>query len=104
MICWPCVLKLEGEDELTYLASALDFISECQDLILSDEDYVIDSMGVCYLIGCVSQQRVLVKTERTVIIAQVLDLIRAHEFSKAELCLTKIYFLTVADAINSLRY
>lgn len=104
MIYWPCILKLEGEDELTYLASALEFISECQDLILSDEDYVIDSKGVCYLIECVSQQQVLVKTERTVVLAQVLDFIRAHEFSKAELCLTKIYFLTIADAINSLHY
>jgi len=104
MVCWPCLLKLEGDNELIYLASESDFISECRELIITDDDYVIDCTGLSYLIepSLIAIELVLVKTERLFSREEVTDLIRAHEFSKAQLCLTKIYFLTVADAIKSL--
>ena len=98
IISWPCILKLDGDDELIYLASEREFMSECHELIFSDDDYVIDSAGFSYLI---SDKLALIKTKRVVVVAEVTDLIRASEFSKAELCLTKIYFLTVSDAIKS---
>lgn len=101
MICWPCIFKLAGDDELIYLASELDLISECKALIFSDDDYVIDSAGFSYLI---SDELTLIKTQRIVVVDEVTQLIRANEFSKAELCLTKIHFLTVSDAIKSLLY
>jgi hypothetical protein len=50
MILWPCMLKLEGDDELIYLESQRDFTPECQKLLLSDDDYVVDSVGHTYLI------------------------------------------------------
>ncbi|MBA6265465.1 DUF4144 family protein [Colwellia sp. Bg11-12] len=102
MIFWPCILKLEGDDELIYLSSEQFFNEECTELILSDDDYVIDSTGYCYLIEMITDKPVLAKTERVVVVEEVTHLIRAHEFNKAELCLTKIHFLTVSDAINSL--
>jgi len=101
MIFWPCVLKLYGDDELIYLGSERDFISECRELILSDDDYVIDSAGFSYLI---SEKLELIKTGRILVVDEVTHLIRANEFKKAELCLTKIHFLTVSDAIKSLLY
>ena len=101
MIFWPCVLKLYGDDELIYLGSERDFISECEELILSDDDYVIDSAGFSYLI---SEKLELIKTGRILVVDEVTHLIRANEFKKAELCLTKIHFLTVSDAIKSLLY
>ncbi|PKG80837.1 hypothetical protein CXF85_22285 [Colwellia sp. 75C3] len=107
MIYWPCILKLEGDDELICLASEQDFNSECQELIFSDDDYVIDSAGLCYLIESVSgqlipEQLTLIKTERILTVDEVTYLIRANEFNKAELCLTKIHFSTVSDAIQAL--
>ena len=102
MISWPCILKLDGDDELIYLGSELDFISECQELLLSDEDHVIDSAGYSYLIASISEKLRLIKTEQIVFVEDVTNLIRAHEFTKATLCLTKIHFLTVSDAIQSL--
>jgi hypothetical protein len=102
MISWPCILKLEGDDELIYLDSELDFIAECQELLLSDGDNVIDSVGYSYLIESISGNLRLIKTEQIVLVEEVVNLIRAHEFTKATLCLTKINFLMVSDAIKSL--
>lgn len=99
MISWPCILKLEGDDELIYLSSEDDFMAECRDLIFSDDDYVIDSAGFSYLI---SEKLVLIKTQRILAVDEVTHLVRANEFTKAELCLTKINFSTVSDAIKSL--
>tara|TARA_R110001592_G_scaffold281911_4_gene549533 strand:+ start:2384 stop:2707 length:324 start_codon:yes stop_codon:yes gene_type:complete len=104
MVCWPCLLKLQGDDELIYLAAEPDFITECRDLIVTDEDYVIDCTGLSFLIkpSLIGIDPVLVNAKQLFSREQVTVLIRAHEFSKAQLCLTKIYFLTVADAIKSL--
>ena len=104
MVHWPCILKLDGDDELIYLGSELYFMAECRELILTDDDYVIDSSGSSYLIESQSEKLVLVKTEQIFSVDEVTHLIRANEFNKAELCLTKINFLTVSDAINSLLY
>jgi len=102
MISWPCMLKLDGDDELIYLDSIQYFNSECRDLIFSDDDYVVDSLGYCYLIEVISGKLVLTKENRTMSTHEVTHLIRAHEFNKASACLTKIYFLTVSEAIGSL--
>ena len=98
IISWPCILKLEGDDDLIYLASEQEFMSQCHELIFSDDDYVIDSAGFSYLI---SEKLALIKTQRIFVVGEVTDLIRASEFTKAELCLTKIYFITVSAAIQS---
>jgi len=101
MIAWPCILKLDGNDELIYLSSEQEFISDCRELIFSDDDYVIDSTGLTYLIKAISETLTLVKTQHVLAVDEVTQLIRANEFIKAELCLTKIHFFTVSDAINS---
>ena len=102
MISWPCMLILDGDDELIYLDSLEDFNLECKEFIFSDDDYVIDSMGRCYLITFTLENLELIKENRMLSTHEVSGLIRAHEFNKASLCLTKIHFLTVADAINAL--
>ena len=104
MIFWPCILKLEGDDELIYLSAERDFISCCEALILTDDDSVIDSTGLSYSIELKEGNLTLVETERTLTINETIDLIRANEFQKAELCLTKIYFKSIPDAIESLRF
>jgi acyl carrier protein len=104
MISWPCILKLNGDDELIYLGCEQDFFSECRELIFSDDDYIIDSVGLIYLIESISEKLALAITERQLVVDEVTHLIRANEFIKAELCLTKIHFLTISDAIKSLHF
>jgi hypothetical protein len=102
MISWPCVLKLDGDDELIYLESVGDFNAECNELLFSDDDYVIDSVGHCYLISAILGDFSLTQEKRVLLTDDVTNLIRAHEFNKASVCLTKIHFLSVAEAIKSL--
>ncbi|MBB1273712.1 DUF4144 domain-containing protein [Psychromonas sp. SR45-3] len=104
MVCWPCLLTLEGDDELIYLADESEFINECQELIVSDDDAVVDSNGMTYLIKAVESDLQLVKTERVFSTQEVTQLIRDHEFSKANVCLTKIEFINIPSAIQSLVY
>jgi len=104
MIYWPCILKLDGDDELIYFSSECDFIAECQALILTDNDLVIDSAGFSYSIELKVKKLTLVKKVQLLTVDEITHLVRANEFKKAELCLTKIHFSTVADAIKSLHY
>ncbi|XQW86327.1 DUF4144 family protein [Thalassotalea piscium] len=104
MITWPCMLKLDGDDELIYLDSLCDFNLECGELIVNDDDYVIDSVGQCYLIKPLDGALELIKTNRILSVDEVTHLIRAHEFKKVSVCLTKIHFLAISDAIKSLSH
>ena len=104
MVFWPCLLKLEGDDELIYLGSEQDLISECHELMLTDDDFVIAANGVRYLIETHLKGVTLVDAGHPAKMAEVILLIRSHEFKKVSLCLTKIHFETISDAIDSLTY
>jgi hypothetical protein len=90
MISWPCMLKLDGDGELIYLNSLRDFNLECCEFIFSDDDYVIDSLGHCYLIEYISDALGLITVNRMLSTYEVSNLIRAHEFNKASLCLKRL--------------
>jgi len=103
MVVWPCLFKLDGDDELIFLPHQQALIEECHALIFSDDDVVIDSAGVTYWVQSVGPLITLQSNETTMNLQQVTDLIRAHEFNKAETCLTKIYFATLSEAVEALR-
>ncbi|KHT57940.1 hypothetical protein RJ45_26160 [Photobacterium gaetbulicola] len=103
MIQWPCIFKLDGDDELLYLASEANLIAEFESLIWSDDDYLIDSQGQGYKVREAQAGTFAYEPcDNPLSVSQVTDLIQAHEFSKAEVCLTKIQFLSVSDAISAL--
>ncbi|WP_413283461.1 DUF4144 family protein [Vibrio sp. MA40-2] len=103
MVNWPCVLKLEGDNELEYFKSEVEFMRECNSLILSEDDHLIDSVGQCYSLNYSSYKNIMLEPlSRTYSTDEVTLLIQAHEFSKAEMCLTKIQFTSVSEAIASL--
>jgi hypothetical protein len=103
MIKWPCVLKLEGDDELIYLNSATELNSECTDLIWSEKDRVIDSEGCVYSIATYDAGLKLESHDIKISAHEASLLIQSHEFSRAQLCLTKIQFEAVSDAIDALK-
>ncbi len=103
MIQWPCIFKLDGDDELLYLASEASLIAEFESLIWSDDDYLIDSEGQGYKVHEAQAGAFAYEPfDNPLSVSQVTELIQAHEFSKAEVCLTKIQFLTVSEAIRAL--
>lgn len=103
MIHWPCILKLDGDDELIYLASENELTHECAGLILTPEDRVIDSTGFVYAIVGDAAGVKLVDSHVQLSTTEVTALVQSHEFCRAEVCLTKIQFGSVADAINGLK-
>ena len=103
MIKYPTIFKLYGDDELIYLNSKADLSSEFESLICHNEDYLIDSTGQTYQVRQTNTNEfTFLKIGLPVSVQTLTELIQAHEFSKAELCLTKIQFKTITDAINSL--
>ncbi|MEF2510148.1 DUF4144 domain-containing protein [Vibrio mimicus] len=105
MVNWPCILKLDGDDELVYLGSETDLNCECVDLIVSPSDRVIDSEGFVYSIAIVSDGSTvnLIGNSIQISAEEASRLIQRHEFCLAEVCLTKIQFETVVEAINCLK-
>ncbi|EGA69065.1 hypothetical protein VISI1226_07158 [Vibrio sinaloensis DSM 21326] len=103
MIQWPCLLKLEGDDELIALKTEQHFEQECAALIVGQGDYLIDSMGATYPL-CSSNHSVTVlsASSSTLNLVQVTDLIQKHEFAKAQICITKIQFRTLEEAIQAI--
>ncbi|MGF1753768.1 DUF4144 domain-containing protein [Vibrio makurazakiensis] len=106
MIKWPSLVKLDGDDELIYVETEHDFHAECSDMILGDDDYLIDSDGVSYSLQLKSgaNQPTLSSQTQNHSIESITQLIRAHEFQKAEMCLTKIHFPSISEAIRSLSF
>lgn len=102
MIQWPCVLKLDGDAELIFVATEKELEDELDALIWDDYDHLIDSKGQRYLITQLSGKNLFERVDGQLSLQVVTELIQEHEFSKAEVCLTKIQFLSVKEAILSL--
>ncbi len=103
IVNWPCILKLDGDDELVYLGSEVDLNCECADLIVSPSDRVIDSEGFVYSIVSNDSAVSLIGNSTQISAEEASRLIQRHEFCLAEVCLTKIQFETVAEAFKCLK-
>ncbi|MBJ6915144.1 DUF4144 domain-containing protein [Vibrio cholerae] len=103
MVNWPCILKLDGDDELVYLGSEADLNYECVELIVSPGDRVIDSEGFVYSIVSDGSAVNLIGNSTQISAEEASRLIQRHEFCLADVCLTKIQFETVEEAFNCLK-
>ncbi|PML05537.1 hypothetical protein BCT86_12165 [Vibrio breoganii] len=104
MIQWPCILKLDGDSELLFIDSKLALEQELEGLIWGSSDCLIDSKGQSYAIKQRGDTYLFKPNEAPLSLQTVTQLIQEHEFSKAEMCLTKIQFLSVEEAIQSLQF
>lgn len=108
MINWPCLFKLEGDDELIFLNSEVELHDECESLIWSDNDILIDSSGNCFSLLQKSpnltgiEQVNVIKLKKQYNLTELTQLIQAHEFSKASMCLSKIQFSSIKSAVSAL--
>ncbi|USD66823.1 DUF4144 domain-containing protein [Vibrio sp. SCSIO 43136] len=104
MISWPCVFKLDGDSELMYLGSESLLKIELDGLIWDSSDRLIDSKGHCYLVKAQGDSYVFESENVQLSLFAITQLIQEHEFSKAEVCLTKIQFTSIEEAISSFLY
>ncbi|KGY13916.1 hypothetical protein NM22_00135 [Vibrio tubiashii] len=102
MIHWPCIFKLEGDSELLYLDSAHQLRTEFEGLIWDSSDRLIDSCGHCYVVRANGSDYVFEQRDAQLDLKDITQLIQEHEFSQAELCLTKIQFTSIEEAVMSL--
>ena len=102
-VMWPCLLKLEGDDELIYLQSHSELQTECQALIWGPEDYVIDSNGQTFGLQHDNANHITLNpNNNTLSVKEVTTLIQSHEFSQAQRCIIKIHFSSVQQAVSAL--
>ncbi|ENV5899827.1 TPA: DUF4144 family protein, partial [Vibrio parahaemolyticus] len=102
MIQWPCILKLEGDSELLFLASEQDLVLELEALIWSASDRLIDSGGQSYVVRDSTGSYDYEVDGKRLSLEFVTQLIQEHEFSKAGVCITKIQFSSIPEAIQAL--
>ena len=80
-------------------------MDECQSLIWCDADVIIDSNGQQFTFTLSKTNMFCFQMKGDLLALEaVTALIQAHEFSKAEMCLTKIQFRSIDDAIESLSF
>ncbi|SJL83035.1 DUF4144 family protein [Vibrio palustris] len=104
MVTWPCLLKLEGDAELIFIASYTALLDECEALILSQNDCIIDSVGKSYYLRTSKGRTVeLEPQKRFYTLEKITELIQKHEFSKAQMCIMKIQFPTIESAVSALQ-
>ena len=104
MINWPAFIKLDGDPEMLYIASLEQLQSESHDLIFGEQDCIIDAKGHAYSLLTYTTTELLERQQGIYSVEDVTQLIRAHEFHKVQVCLTKIHFVTIEEAIESLAF
>lgn len=102
MVHWPCILKLEGDSELIFLASEQALSSELDGLIFSSSDCLIDGHGQTYQVKSCRLGYKLESRDRVLSLERVTELIQEHQFAQADVCLTKIQFTSITEAINAI--
>lgn len=102
MVFWPCIFKLEGDSELLYFPCEANLINELDALIWHCSDRLIDSNGNCYSVKEVGEGYLFEPSDVQLSLQSITQLIQEHEFSKAEVCLTKIQFPSIQKAIMAL--
>ncbi|UUM32904.1 DUF4144 domain-containing protein [Vibrio japonicus] len=104
MVNWPSILKLDGDEELIYLADQDAFLADCAEMIMQREDRLIDSEGYTFSIESNNNSIVLCPCNAQLDAKQVSTLIQEHEFANAQACIIKIHFASVAQAIQALAH
>jgi len=101
MIQWPCIFKLDGDAELMFFASEPLLHTELEALIWDNSDRLIDSSGQSFIVQYTEKGYVFEPVGPALSLKLITQFIQEHEFSKAQMCLTKIQFSTIQQAIES---
>lgn len=102
MIEWPAVIKLQGDDELIFIASqqAWESSDERQQAFFSDDDCLVDSQGKVYRFSLAPNQSVMLRaTDEYLDTEQLILLVKAHMSLIKACCVAKFYAENVAEAI-----
>lgn len=102
MITWPAVIKFEGDDELSFVASQAEWESDegLSRVQYDVADQLIDSDGKIYeLKGGENGAINLAETGSQIELTEMTELVRKHASQLGNCCVSKIFFTTLSEAV-----
>jgi hypothetical protein len=103
MINWPAVIKFDGDDELTYIGSADEWLRDAQSLLYhhKGDDYLIDSSGYIFNLEHVNDDILNPQgTGSQISLQDFIRLVRIHASNSHRCCIEKISFRNIAEGIR----
>jgi len=103
MINWPAVIKYDGDDELTYVGSDVEWMRDAESHLYhhNGDDRLIDSSGDIFSLDHVHDE--IIKPESTgnqIALEDFIELVRIHASSSHRCCIEKINFRNIAEGIS----
>lgn len=100
---WPAIIKLDGDDELIYVADAGQLIddSELQQTYFREQDKLVDSSGSAYRISKDSTLT-LTPTNEWMRLAEIEELLQLHLSNHGTCCVTKFHANSIREALMSI--
>lgn len=102
MISWPAFIYVDGDDELTYIASDVQWIHhpEWSTVEYSADDVLVDSTGRIYLLDNMVNGRVqLASTDQVISVNQLVILVQRHAALNSTCCIEKIGFRNIEEGL-----
>ena len=102
---WPAFIKLLGDDELIFLANESSFLEKASlySKHLQPQDFLADSTGHIYhFLKDEHHKTHLKKTEQTLSLEAILQLVRLHAAQDGACCVSKLSANTIDEAISLL--
>ncbi|PWQ95497.1 DUF4144 family protein [Leucothrix pacifica] len=104
MITWPAVIKYDGDNELGYVASQLEWETDpdFSEFRYSEADQLIDSVGVIYSLeegsdGVASPKN----TGNKISLDDITLMLREHASALENCCVSKLGFYSIAEAVGT---
>lgn len=102
MISWPAFINVDGDDELTYIASDEQWINntEWSTGEYSAGDVLVDSTGRIHLLNNMVNGRVVpVSTDQVISLNQLVILVQRHAALNNTCCIEKIGFRNIEEGL-----
>jgi len=102
MVTWPAIIKCTGDDELTYVASQVEWDADkyLNSFSYDLTDVLIDSSGMTFRLSSDTEGRAIPAiTDDRVSLEALTDLVRNHASQLGNCCVSKLYFYSITEAI-----
>lgn len=102
MITWPAFVKHDGEDELIYISSLIEWQNDEEMLlyIFNDRDVLIDSAGKVFSLPVLQQNINSGDSLAIASLENIIELVRAHAAITGQCCIEKINCQTIKQAVE----
>lgn len=102
MISWPAFIYVDGDDELTYIASYEQWINhpEWSTVEYSADDVLVDSTGRIYHLDNMVNDRVMpASTDQVISLNQLVIMVQRHAALNNACCIEKIGFRNTEEGL-----